>query len=152
MSSVTVRYEDGRIYLDNGVSVALISRDYCPKCKQMSENNQFCYDCKHNYYSFDSVLAFGYYIGRWYKLPDAFIVPEEKHWTQYLLEETNPIYMFCKLINDAKKRNTVKTIREKKNIINTLCKGFAWKLKRYDNLIINTIDFLACLIKFEIKT
>lgn len=149
MSSVIVRYENGRIYLDNNVFVDLISRDYCPKCKQMSERNQLCYDCKNNYYSFDSVLAFGYYIGRWYNLTDAFIVPERKQWIYYLLEETNPKYRFCKLINDAKKRNTVKTIKEKKKIINTLCKGFAWKLIRYDNLIINTIDFLVHVPKSD---
>lgn len=149
MSSIIVRYENGRIYLDNDVFVDLINRDYCPKCKQIDENSQLCYDCIINTYSFDSVLALGYYIGRWYKHTDAFTVPEVKEWTQYLMEETNPIYRFCKLINDAKKKNTVKTINEKKNIINTLCKGFAWKLRRYDNLIINTIDFLVHVPKSD---
>jgi len=149
VSIAIVKEVNGRVYLDNCVFVDLIDKDYCPRCKQVSEENQLCYDCKYKDYSFNSVLTFGYYIGRWYNLPDAFIVPEKKYWTQYLLKETNPFYRFCKLINDAKKRNPVKNIDEKKEIINILCKGLAWKLRRFDNLIINTIDFLVHVPKYN---
>ncbi len=149
MSSVIVRYENGRIYLDNSVFVNLISKDYCPKCKQVSKWNQLCSDCKNKKYSFNSVLTLGYYIGHWYKLSDAFTATEHKYWTHYLLDETNPIYRFCKLINDAKKKNTVKTIEEKKEIINTLCKGLAWKIRRFDDATIKKIDFLVHVPKYD---
>ncbi len=77
MSIAIVKEVNGRVYLDNGVFVDLIDKDYCPRCKQVSEENQLCYDCKYKDYSFNSVLTFGYYIGRWYNLSDAFIVPKK---------------------------------------------------------------------------
>jgi len=59
-----VREEEGKIILDNGVSVKLIDEHSCPKCKQVSENNELCYECKNKGYSFNSVLTIGYYISR----------------------------------------------------------------------------------------
>lgn len=149
MSFTIVRYENGKIYLDNSVFVNLINKDYCPKCKQVSKWNQLCSDCKNKKYSFNSVLTLGYYIGGWYNLSDAFTDTEYKYWPHYLLDETNPIYRFCKLINDAKKKNTVKTIEEKKEIISTLCKGLAWKIRRFDEAIIKKINFLVHVPKYD---
>lgn len=45
-----VREEEGKIILDNGVSVKLINEHSCPKCKQVSENNELCYDCQNKNY------------------------------------------------------------------------------------------------------
>lgn len=59
-----VREVNGRIYLDNGVFVDLITQNYCPICKQVSEEGKLCYDCNYKFYSFNSVLTLGYYIRR----------------------------------------------------------------------------------------
>ncbi len=45
-----VREEEGKIILDNGVYVKLIDEHSCPKCKQVSENNELCYNCQNKNY------------------------------------------------------------------------------------------------------
>lgn len=142
-----VREEERKIILDNGVSVKLIDEHFCPKCKQVSENNELCYDCKNKDYSFNSVLTIGYYISRWYNKRDKYDNANSSSSDE--LKQINPEYRFSKLINDAKERNDKKTIEEKKKIIKILCQGLTWKLKNYHHQIIKEINFLVHIPKFR---
>ncbi|MGQ4876188.1 MAG: phosphoribosyltransferase [Promethearchaeia archaeon] len=96
------------------------------------------------------MLTIGYYIPKWYDREDAIISNRKRYdWMEYSINEINPKYRFCKLINNAKKRNYLKSESDKKQIIKILTKGLAWKLKKYDFNIINKIDFLVHVPKFD---
>ncbi|NVM04637.1 MAG: ComF family protein [Candidatus Helarchaeota archaeon] len=122
-----VREEGGNLILDNGVKVELITENVCPKCKKNLPDSALPQDCECEIYPFESVLTVGYYYRGWYNKPN-----------KYDLK-----YRYSKLINDAKARAKFTTKRQKKAIIRHLCKGLAFKLKKYDSEILNKIQVIV---------
>lgn len=128
----------GEIILDNGVHITPIFDYFCNKCKKNLTKNQSCDDCSSLQYEF--IINLGYYTPRWYYKNDAFIDPSIRKTND--LQKINPKYRFCKLINDAKARYTENTIKDKKRIIEILCNGCIWKIKKYNFWIMNNLDLV----------
>ena len=133
-----VKEQNGEIILDNGVHVTPVFYYFCHKCKKNLTKNQSCYDCSSLSYEF--IINLGYYTPRWYYKDDAYIDPSIRKTND--LQKVNPKYKFCKLINDAKTRHTDNTIPDKKYIIELLCDGYIWKVRKYDSWILNEIDLV----------
>lgn len=133
-----VNEQNGEIILDNAVRVTPIINYFCKKCKKNLSRNQFCFDC--GSFMYEIIINLGYYTPRWYYQDDAFLDPSIR-WTSGL-QNVNPKYKFCKLINDAKTRHTENTVPDKKYLISLLCNGFIWKVKNDYSWILNEIDLI----------
>jgi len=138
-----VREENGIIILDNGVSVLPVFNDFCFKCKKNLSPNGICTQCR--IYSYEYVVNLGYYHSRWFYKDDRYIRSDIIR--TYDLNLVNPKYRFSKLINDAKRRFEYNTISDKKDIIKILSKGFAWKMKKDENELLNKIDIIVHIPK-----
>ena len=133
-----VNEQNGEIILDNAVRVTPLIKYFCKKCMKNLSRNQFCFDCSS--LTYEIVINLGYYTPRWYNQDDAFLDTSIRRRSD--LQNINPKYKFCKLINDAKARNEENTTPNKKNIIEILCNGFIWKVKKYDSWILSQIDLI----------
>lgn len=140
-----VREQDGIIILDNGVRVLPIFNNYCSKCRKNLSSGGHCYQCQQ--YSYEHVINLGYYFSGWYRMRDRYIRTDIKR--TFELNLVNPKYKFSKLINDSKRRWHENTISDKKAIIKILSIGLAWKMRKYENQIVNTIDIIVHVPKKE---
>lgn len=141
-----VTKRDNKLILDNKVIVDLITPPVCIKCKKKLPIIEVCNDCRAANYSFETLIALGYYIPEWWKKDDVYTDPSIKR--SYDMDKVNPKYRFSKMINDAKSRSNL-SIPQKKDYIEILCKGLSWKIKNNHSGILDELNLLVHVPKWD---